>query len=518
MSSRNFTPSPAQQAYFDWIDQDEGSAVLEAVAGAGKTTTLIKGLDHMGGQVAFLAFNAKIVNDIKAKVGGRRGVWPQTFHSAGLKALKWAFKDRALATDSKKLDKIAKRMIEDSGRLDLQPLVGAAVAMASMAKQRGIGATVETPDIEDDAAWLAMIDHFALDDQLPEGMEGAVVKAMAFARALLNRSNADLDVIDFDDMVYLPLAYDLKFLKHDWVLVDEAQDTNPTRRAIAERMLGPNGRLVAVGDPAQAIYGFTGTDNDSLEQIEAAFACKRLPLTVTYRCPKTVVEVARRYVSHITAHESAPDGQVLGYEFSDLEFAGQTLVQVGDAVLCRFNKYLVDLAFRFIRQGLPAKIEGRDLAGGLIKLATRWKSVKTLNALEGRLEEWLDREKVKAKAKDDEARAQRAEDQVETLKILIARARELGGSRVEDVVEVISGLFGDSEKGDMRDCVVLCSIHKSKGLEWRRVHVLGLDELTGRTSRDWQAAQEVNLKYVAVTRAMDTLYLVRGVAEPKGAR
>ncbi|MEI8036643.1 MAG: hypothetical protein WCH96_14340 [Betaproteobacteria bacterium] len=46
-----FAPSAAQQNYFDWIDTGTGSAVLEAVAGAGKTTTIINGLQYMTGQV-----------------------------------------------------------------------------------------------------------------------------------------------------------------------------------------------------------------------------------------------------------------------------------------------------------------------------------------------------------------------------------------------------------------------------------------------------------------------------------
>lgn len=97
-----------------------------------------------------------------------------------------------------------------------------------------------------------------------------------------------LNPIDFDDMVYLPLVFKLRLFPQDWVLIDEAQDTNPTRRALAARMLKPGGRVIAVGDPRQAIYGFTGADNDALEQIAAQFSCKRMPLTVSYRCPQAV--------------------------------------------------------------------------------------------------------------------------------------------------------------------------------------------------------------------------------------
>jgi len=127
----------------------------------------------------------------------------------------------------------------------------------------------------------------------------------------------------------------------------------------------------------------------------------------------------------------------------------------------------------------------------------------------------LDAERAKAKLKDDARRAQDAEDRVETLRVLIDRTREQGGSTVEDLCSVITALFED-KAGESAPCVVLCSGHKSKGREWERVHLLGLEELQpGRTSRDWQAKQEVNLQYVMVTRAKRELFIVGGMKEPK---
>ena len=257
-----FTPSPAQAAYFDWIGNGTGSAVLEAVAGAGKTTTIVLGLERMRGQIALLAYNADMAKELQSRVAGRPGVFAMTFHSAGVKALRYAYgKANRLEVSSKKVEAIVKAMLTEKSRNDLLDLTGAICDFVSMAKQRGIGAL---SPLTDDNAWLNMVDHFALDDAMPEGQEHLVYTAIKAAQEALRRSNANLDVIDFDDMVYLPLQRDLRMLQHDWVLVDEAQDTNPTRRALAAKMLKPSGRLVAVGDPHQAIYGFTGTDNDSL--------------------------------------------------------------------------------------------------------------------------------------------------------------------------------------------------------------------------------------------------------------
>ena len=153
-------------------------------------------------------------------------------------------------------------------------------------------------------------------------------QVIAMSKVVLNKSNQNLEIIDYDDMVYLPLQRDLRMLQNDWVLIDEAQDTNPTRRALAKNMLKPGGRLVAVGDPHQAIFGFTGADNDSLNIIEQEFQCARMPLTVTYRCPKAVVQHARNWVSHITAHDSAPEGELLRMDY-DADFFATVIQAMG---------------------------------------------------------------------------------------------------------------------------------------------------------------------------------------------
>lgn len=510
----DFKPSAAQQAYFDWISDADGSVILEAVAGAGKTTTIVKGLEIMCRQgpntrIALLAYNKKMGDELKERVAQSEatGVFAGTFHSAGFSALRYSFKNKAaLELDDKKVAKIAQRIADEKARDDLADIVGTVTKVVSMAKNRGIGAL---QSITDDQAWIDMIEHFGLIDEIPENtsME-AVVK---FSQIVLRKSNDDLDTIDFDDMVYLPLQRQLRLFQNDWVLVDEAQDTNPTRRALARKMLKPAGRLVAVGDPHQAIFGFTGADNDALDQIARDFNATRLPLTITYRCPKAVVRVAQEYVSHIESGDTAPEGEVIDLEYSQIIDAASA----GDAILCRYNKYLVNLCFKFIRLGKPAKIEGRAIGEGLAKLAGKWK-VKTLDALERRLEAYQAREVAKAMEAGKEDRADRIVDQVETLMVLIARGREQKVDNVEALKEMILELFED-KVGNDASVVVLSSVHKSKGLEWNKVFLLGRKELMPSpfASQPWQVQQEINLIYVAVTRAKQTLVDVFGVVEEK---
>jgi superfamily I DNA/RNA helicase len=503
---RPFIPSPAQARYFDWLKNGRGNAILVAVAGSGKTTTLLKGLPYMPGTVGYFAFNNSIASEIAEKLIAELQIKPgekaravgKTLHSYGYTHLKWAFPHEKLALLKGNHDK-TNLLLDDYvalNPLDTELVMAArptVCKMVSMAKQRGLGALVSASDRN---AWIDMVDRYDLAENLPEDMD--VWVAIKFAQNMLLKGNDRLDVIDFDDMIYLPLQKRVRFTwRFDWVLVDEAQDTNPTRRALAMKALKPGGRFVAVGDDRQAIYGFTGADNDALDQIAEALDCIRLPLTVSYRCPQNVVAHARNWVSHIEAHESAPEGSVTTEEYDQ---ATQS-VALGDAMLCRYNKPLVQTCFKLIRAGKAAKIEGRDIGQGLIAFTKRWK-VKTLDALRSRLETHLAREVAKAQAKNDAAKADSVTDKVETLYVLIEKCLAEGKNKVTDLVDTINSMFEDkvSDKGNV---VVLASVHKSKGLEWSKVYILGREQFMPSpfAKQEWQIEQENNLIYVAITRA-----------------
>ena len=505
-----FAPSAAQTAYYTWIDDGTGNAVLVAVAGAGKTTTLMNGLGLMtrlGEKVFVGAYNSKMADELKSRIAKMdlEGVYASTFHSAGYRQLKFSYKDKALRQDGKKVQRIVDEMV--ISRADLMAVSPAVAGVVSMAKQRGLGALISAGNPNDNGVWEAMIEHFNLAGDLPENFR--MDQLVAFSRAVLKKSNTDLDVIDFDDMVYMPLLFKLRMLKHQWVLIDEAQDTNPTRRALAAAMLAPGGRLVAVGDPHQAIFGFTGADNDSLDLIASQFNAVKLPLTVSYRCPKAVVAVAQNYVSHIEAAETAIEGEFTSMDYAEIV----SMANGGDAILCRYNKYLVSTCFALIRAGKSAKIEGRAVGNGLMKLAQRWKSVKTLTALVDKLEDYRGKEIAKALAKKQETRADAVNDLVDTLMVLIERTQAIhqNQGRIEDLWGVIDSIFGDDVSA--ADMITLCSVHRSKGLEWKTVFVLGLNELMPSpfVTQAWALEQEINLQYVAVTRSQETLVNVTGM-------
>jgi superfamily I DNA/RNA helicase len=362
--------------------------------------------------------------------------------------------------------------------------------------------------------WREQVERNDLDQMLSNGgredaaaIDQLVDDGIAWAKTVLKASikQAREDgIIDFDDMLYMPLLDNVRFFQIDWALVDEAQDTNPVRRELIRRMLKPTGRLIAVGDPRQAIYGFTGADAESMDIIAQTFKCVTLPLTVTFRCPKAVVRVAQQWVSHIQAAETAPEGIYREISQDDFNALPAGEFRVDDAILCRNTAPLVKLAMSLIRKKVACHVEGRDIAAGLVKLARRWK-VKTLAALSDRLDTYLKNEMEKALAKKQEMKAQQIEDTVETLRVFISDLKP--GDSIDTLVAVIESLFGDTEADKRPDSLTLSTIHKSKGREWARVFWYGRAKWqpSKYARQEWQQVQEDNLCYVAATRSMHEL-------------
>jgi superfamily I DNA/RNA helicase len=490
-------PSPQQKAVEDWIINGTGNALIEAVAGSGKTTTLLWGLKETAGEVAFTAFNKGIALEIDSKVkkqnlGDR--VKTGTVHSFGRAAIFAAYPEVVVIDKGGKLKQIAEGAHKNNFVKNF------AAKAASYAKLTGIG--IEFP-ISDTQAWVSMVYRHSLDSSLPDYIR--LEDAIEVAKGVLKASNDTVDkFIDFDDMIYIPILKNLKMKTYDWVFLDEAQDTNFTRRKLIKQMLNPDGRLVAVGDTHQAVYGFTGADHDSMKKIEREFNTTNLPLTVSYRCPKKVVAVANQWVPHIEADPVSGEGVVDVSYIDDL--IKESAFTKKDVIICRKTKPLVELAFKLIRNGIPCKVEGRQIGMGLAALTRKWKVV-TVGDLENKLEKWVEREMSKAVLNGDSSRCVYVEDQFGTLKVLINQCSS--SAPIKTLTDLIDKFFGDIDNAN-QDILTLSTIHRSKGKEWNRVFALDMDEHSPSrwAKQDWEIIQEHNLCYVQVTRAKEHLTML----------
>jgi len=185
-----------------------------------------------------------------------------------------------------------------------------------------------------------------------------------------------------------------------------------------------------------------------------------------------------------------------------------TILEPTDAIICRNTRPLVTTAFQLIRAGIPCHVEGRDIGAGLLALASRWKSLKSLAKLKERLEAYLERETEKLRKADREHAIGALEDKVQTL---IALINYVGVDKTTvELRERIEEMFSDTPEGQQPNRVVLLTAHRSKGLEYKRVFLWGVNKYmpSPYAKQAWQQQQEENLEYVAITRAMETLVYV----------
>lgn len=467
-------PSKYQLAVFDNVANGTGNTVVKAVAGSGKTTTIVEALSHIpkGLRTLFVAFNKSIADELKKKAPP--GVEVSTLHSYGLKTITRSL--GRLRIEQYRVDGFVRALHGNDPRtLDMRRDMTKTVSLA-----KGQLAANE-------AAVDAIIDDFGIESA-QNGARAAFIKDVL--KILLQCADVQKDgQIDFDDMIWLPLVLDLRQPQFDRVFVDETQDLNKAQIEMALRAVKPNGRICAVGDPRQAIYGFRGADSSAVDNIVARLQAAVLPLSVCYRCCKAVLREAKEVVPDIEWAPDAEEGSVTGVMARDMK----RNARAGDFILSRTNAPLVSLCMFFLKEGRPATIQGRDIGASLAAFVKK-SHASSIEALRDYVEAWRDVECKRLAAKNRDT--QSVDDRADCVLAIAENA-----STVEEVLLDIQELFAD--KGDT-ERIVLSSTHKAKGLERDRVWLLQ------STYRRRPGLEEENLYYVAVTRARKELFLVEG--------
>ena len=472
-----------QKAIFDNIKNGKGHLIVDALAGSAKTSSIVEGFHYIpkGKKSIVFAFNKIIQEELQARAPSY--VSALTFHSAGLRAIRLRFGD--VDMDDSKVFHIVKDMFPDESN----DLIISICDTVGYCKQ----GLVDLPKKID-----ILIDEMDVDtlDMPRDEFIRTVIQVLA-------TSKSDTSKVDFNDMCYFPYVYNLFLGLFDYVFVDESQDLNFAQLTMAKKACNPNGgRLIAVGDIFQQIYKWRMADDTIIEEIRNMPTTQALPLPISYRCPKSVIALAQKWVPEITCPDTAIEGNVEEISVNEL----YKKATPGCFILSRLNAPLIKLCMGFIRRGIKANIRGRDVGKQLAYLIKKSKK-KTIPDFLTWLDKWKVEEIKKLSAKN--MNIDNVVDRHECLYNICDESKTLA-----EVVQKTNDLFNDT---DEKNIIILSSVHRSKGLETDNVFLLKW------TFRAWfdnmefieKPNEEANLAYVSCTRCKKNLYIV---SKLKGAQ
>lgn len=489
---QQFTDSADQVKIYEAIKNTNANIAVLATAGSGKTTVMLKGLNYIPRykRSVFLSFSSGIVEELKTKVPDH--VKAATLHSLGFSMMRRYYPGKQLQVVKDKYFAAAIEVFKarkDKPFLEKKEFRAAGLT-AEVCNYARVTLTANTTEA---LTQMCIYYNIEFDREI-----------LSVAEILLNDalkvSKSPKMIIDFTDMIYFPaMISKMVDMHYDVIFLDEAQDTNAAQLAMLESLIAKGkSRLISVGDDYQCIYSFNGASIDAFEKIRNRPNTLILPLTVSYRCPKKVIEKAKTVCATIEAHSGAIEGEERIGHWNEIE--------EDDLVLSRTTKPLIALFFQLLDQGKKAKIIGKDIEKGLIELAeqctSRSKEETTvkLYAKLDKLDVELRDQGIGASTLLDHPRHRAMVEKIQVIELILDKV-----IYTSEVVPTIKSIF-DEEKKAAR----LMTIHRSKGLENDRVFVI--QNMNNKAlmpspwaTQPWENLQERNLQFVAYTRSKSEL-------------
>lgn len=237
------------------------------------------------------------------------------------------------------------------------------------------------------------------------------------------------------------------------------------------------------------IYSFTGSSISNFECIQRTNETVTLPLDITYRCAKKIVDEANKVFPGLIACESNEEGEVCEGSYTD--------AKEGDFILCRNNLPLVEAFIKLLSLNKKATIKGKDFGDSLNSILSKISRISDLNTLlENKLKELMNKGLTKSAAMNNLSYVNLAEK----VSIIIKLYRTW--SDFETMKQAIEIMFSE----DTKDGIILSTIHKSKGLEADTVYFLQPELIPSpHITTEEMLYSEKCLKFVAITRAKKRL-------------
>jgi len=520
-----YAPSKYQAGVLRFLLEEKGNGACNAVAGSGKSSTLLLAaiaLSESGirpADLKVIVFGKANSEDLKRKLSKLGKEWEDcasTLHATGYALVREELgltgrRARLADVKSNKYKTIAQAL----GLISKGPRLGSLIE-DKICSESDFLKLVNLVRLTNQPAWPDVIrelaSHFEIDDIEEFPLIAAAVEACLTEGEAVARESY---IFDYTDMLWLPVLWKLHtrpwFHAYKSLFLDECQDLNQVQLTLAlmlvgqiEGYTGTPGRMMAVGDEAQAIMGFSGADCDSYKRIIEQTNATKLPLSICYRCPSSHIKLVQYLFPSIPieARPNAPDGIIRLIGKSELD---KELVE-GDMVLCRKTAPLVSLCIQLITRGVHATVKGKDIGETLKRELNGIAKMPgfQFSSFADYLKLYKQAKAAKYHGKDEEEQLlESLNDKMEAIEAI--HSSQAQAICIPDLETYIDSLFDDGHSP-----ITLATIHRSKGLENDRVFILEPDKLplTWKKQQEWQFKQECNLHYVALTRAKRELVLI----------
>lgn len=466
------------------------SLKVKALAGAGKTTTLkevAKQLTHKIGM--YISFNRAIAEEAKGKLPPNTKA--TTAHQLAFKAVGHLYRKRLLQKGSMSGKKLAQELDLPAFENVVAPArLGGLVSyvLEKFCQSSGDSINKEllpTQRIEDivkdavlrkinreygDSPLVNGISRSVLQNRLQKKLTSKLEKAViGWAEKAWEEVESTNSTMPVTHDMYLKLwALSKPVLDVDFILFDEAQDANPVLLGLLQNQTA---QLIVVGDSFQQIYSWRGSMN-AMEDFKTDNECQ---LSQSFRFGPEIAEVANA----VLATHLKSDVRVSGSPSVNSEVGPCT----PDAVIFRTNSGMLGLLIVLVDQNKKVYVEG-----GTQQLLAQIYAAKALRSgkpthhslFEGCIS-W-----------DDAVNAAKDDQDLEQIVNLFKKYHP------DQLIRALKGAEAKQE-----GCIVLTTVHKSKGKEWDKVWVM--DDFkypsTSCTGNLPWIPEEANLLYVAVTRA-----------------
>jgi len=438
------------------VNSTEPTVIVNAVAGSGKTATLM----HLATKYKkgiYLAFNKAIVKDVVPKLP--LGWTCKTFNAFGLGMIK----------EYHPYAKVDFTKYTNKGYIHPN---SASLISKHMAMNGNIS----------DTSWKTTCDRFKIGYNF-----------IADAKELFAKEQKNTNVISGDDMLQYPIDNGWKSDKYEIVLIDECQDLNPQQIEFLTCI--PTERIVFVGDINQAIYGFRGSDPYAMDKIRDHYNPTDYELTETFRCPQEILTTIKHIVPNIFSKKT--NGQVITEgNMSNIKYPDECFI------ISRTNNNLVKLAYKFIQNNDHFSIGGTFIAQLKRDLNKVFNGCVSLTEMRENTVAQYEREITRAKGNKWSITS--IENKYDSLLAIINVA-----TSPEDIHSFVKNLAMHS---DSASCRKLMTIHAAKGLESPTVFFINADicaYFKEKAGTEWEKQQEDNLYYVACTRALEQLVFTK---------